>query len=160
MATVFCRMNLFWLLAMSVGCYPDPDFTTRHGIDVFTNGLAVDRYDIECATEYYISIVGAEAAKSISQIVATWEPAPFECTYSDGTQIKTGMCSGTQYYEYLHMVWNEDLHKTSFVEEVTHWVLYSLEGDNDYGHKDALWIVVSAINNSVWLCPGTSQDGS
>jgi hypothetical protein len=139
-----------------VACGPQPDFTTPQGVEVYKNGIreitpalmwkAIELYAIEFPKELGF-ISEHKVRNALSWVVLEWEREPFGCWYKKDGRWVEGLCSGTQDYEYLRVVWFGTIPDTALYHELTHWIMQCEFGIEDYGHQyKEFWDAEKAVN--------------
>ena len=137
-------------------CRPQPDFTTKQGVSVYTNGIdGIIEANMWHALEFYavefpatVGLVSEDDVRNaLAWVVIEWEPEPFSCGYYKGKEWVEGLCNGTQDYEHLRVVWYGTVPDTALYHEITHWVMQR-ESVDDPSHKYMeFWDATKFVND-------------
>jgi len=129
-----------------VGCGPQPDYTTRHGIDVYEQGAEADQADIEEITRVALDLWPTDPAGLVLRLRA--EPIQYA---GDSHEYYGTFAKGTL------TVWAEQhdcFARGTYGHELLHAISWIETGDADRRHE-----VVGPLDRELrrqtigWMCP-------
>jgi len=122
------------LIALTmVACgFPEPDYTTKHGINVYLNGSPVPKHHVETATKFYIERMYGAEYDTFGGVSLGFSDVPLKCGDS--------LCAGVQQGQVIWVAWPGSLCVSALFHEFTHYI----HGDPSHKDKD-LWQLESDI---------------
>jgi len=127
-------MKPLLIIALLASCGGDPDFKTKHGLEVYTRAHPVTQTEIEIATDslivYFPGLYDLSPSSPEMQVFV--QSAPEICSSSTSK-----ICEG----EYRHKLWIRYTHEdciadSVFIDELMHHLAYLMKWKNDGEHDD------------------------
>ena len=92
------------------------------------------------------SVSEEEVRETLGWITLDWESSPFACKYQENGEQISGLCSGTQDFEHLRVVWYGAISDTALFHEITHWVLQRIGMDDPFHSHREFWDAEESIS--------------
>jgi hypothetical protein len=133
---------------MCLGCGTEPDFTTAYGVEVSLNGHArIKREHANVAELFLVNelsrlldapSVAVAACLSAAEVRVTGPELSCPADFPE--------CTGNQEGAAIQIMEVGCLYDTTYLHELSHWVLECLEGDSDQKHRsETVWRAIEAF---------------
>jgi hypothetical protein len=131
---------VIFVISLLCSCGKQPDYTTRHGIDVYEQPVVVDRADIEYITDVALELWPTDVEGAILRL----RNEPIESLWSGGCEEENGT-----FNEGTMTVWatqDECFARTSYGHELLHLLHWVHDDWRDYGTHEEL----RELNRKLW----------